>query len=153
MANNAAQEIDEDGNLVQPEAPPEVPAAAVPTPPGQPPQLTVIKSAAVRCAYERNGVPCNRLLGDPLTPPYSVTCPRCKGVTASTATKAADLIEPTADELKSVLADLAEAMRQQGSAIGRLAEREPVLVTAPEARRSGFTIVKTAEGVSVEETA
>ena len=83
----------------------------------------------------------------------SVTCPRCKGVTASTATKAAgDLVEPTAAELRSVLADLAEAMRQQGSAIGRLAEREPVAVVG-EAKRGGFRILKTAEGVSVEETA
>jgi HK97 family phage portal protein len=151
-ANYTAEEIDEDGNLVQPEAPPEVPAAAVPTPPGQPPQLTVIKSAAVRCAHERNGVLCNRLLAEVATPPYSLTCPRCKGVTRSTETKASNVEEPTADELRSVLADLAEAMRQQGSAIGRLAEREPVAVVG-EAKRGGFRILKTAEGVSVEETA
>ena len=147
-ANYTAEEIDEDGNLVQPEAPPE---AAAPPPPADvlagPPQLTVIKSAAVHCPS------CHRLVAKKATPPYELWCRGCKREVVAEATKASNVEEPTADELKSVLADLAEAMRQQGFAIGRLAEREPVLVTAPEARRSGFTIVKTAEGVSVEESA
>jgi len=150
MANNEAVAIDEDGNVIEPPTPeaPAVPAAAAPNPPGQPPQLTVIKSAAVHCPS------CHRLVAKKATPPYELWCRGCKQEVISTeATKASNVEEPTADELKSVLADLAEAMRQQGFAIGRLAEREPVLVTAPEARRSGFTIVKTAEGVSVEESA
>ena len=39
------------------------------------PALTVVKSAAVRCSK------CNRLLAEQASPPYRITCSRCKTVT------------------------------------------------------------------------
>jgi len=45
--------------------------------PAQPPQLTAVKSAEVRCSG------CNRKLADLATPPYSFVCARCKQVNAA----------------------------------------------------------------------
>jgi hypothetical protein len=141
-ANYTAEQIDEDGNLIAPEV-----AVPVVPEPSSPPQLTVVKSAAVRCGHLRDGAVCGHLLAEIATPPYRIVCRRCKGVTEAKAvadeTKAAD---PADAELRAALADMADA-------IARLAEREPVLVAPENRTRGGFRIVRTAEGVSVEESA
>jgi HK97 family phage portal protein len=51
---------------------PFAPPAAVP-----PPIPTTFASRAIRCAN------CNRILGNPITPPYRIQCPRCKTMNAA----------------------------------------------------------------------
>ena len=61
----------------QPAVTPRPDLGAIPAPPPSPespPQLIAVKSGAVRCSE------CNRLLAEVATPPYRLTCSRCKTV-------------------------------------------------------------------------
>lgn len=111
-ANHTAVTIDENGNptQVQPaEAPRVEPVPLVDRTSAagiQPPKLTVIKSAAVRCEGRlATGETCDKLLIEMATPPYRATCPRCKTV----ASKSADedvIVDEDDDELPVLRAEV-----------------------------------------------
>jgi HK97 family phage portal protein len=70
------------------------------------PALRVVKSAALRCAGEFRGKACNALLAEVATPPYRLTCDRCKTVAEASADDAPGEAEPLPDPM-AVFSELA----------------------------------------------